>query len=139
MEHLIVVALGIAFVALLGSRVHFHFSLNLTISRRGAETVLSRKGGVRDPRQRDSFDANANRATIRREPVRSLASGADRQQKAGKVSGEASPSQLADLKSALVNLGCRKQQAAAIAARAIESAPDADFDVLLKWAIREAA
>lgn len=44
-----------------------------------------------------------------------------------------------DLKSALVNLGCAKEKARNVAQKVYSQSPEADFSVLLKQAIREAA
>lgn len=52
---------------------------------------------------------------------------------------EAVPKTVSDLTSALHNLGCRTAKARQIAERVYQQAPQANFTVLLKQAIREAA
>jgi hypothetical protein len=52
---------------------------------------------------------------------------------------EAAPQAVSDLTSALHNLGCGAAKARQIAERVYQQAPQANFTVLLKQAIREAA
>ena len=116
MEHLILVALATALFVVLRFRVHIHVTYQSPGRQGGKVSAIA-------------------------------ASRPKRQQRAGEISGEVSPPQLAsaskeqiaELASALVNLGCKRQRAREIASRALELAPEADFDALLKWAIREAA
>lgn len=126
MERIVIALLIAAFVALLFSRIHFHFSFNLTVSRK-AETERSRKGGGRTPQQRGRLDTNANRATIR--------------EKAAGTSVPAvaiRPSQdEADLASALLNLGCEKKKALDVARSAMFHGQD--FDTRFRWAMQNAA
>ena len=127
MEHFIIGTLLIAFAGLLVSRIHFHFSFNLTISRRGAETVRSRKGGGRSPQQRGSFDTNANRATIQREKTAGIL----------QVPAVRSSQDEADLVSALLNLGCEKGTALKVAKAAM--AQGQTFDSRFLWAVQNVA
>jgi hypothetical protein len=129
MEHVLIVALAIAFLALLISRIHFHFSFDLTISRRGAT---------------DTTPLGASRATIRRERERAACPGealpaihSIQDRGVTKALETASASAEADLASALVNLGCKRPKACVIAKLAMQQA--SDFDGRLKWAIRQAA
>lgn len=53
--------------------------------------------------------------------------------------GAAGASTQADISSALINLGCPRTKAFDIAMKVFDQSPSADFTVLLKQAIREAA
>jgi len=102
-----------AFVALLFSRIHFHFSFNLTVSR--------------DPK------VNSTRKS-------STGSGKRRAEISGEVPPAVAirPSQdEADLASALLNLGCEKKKALDVARSAMFHGQD--FDTRIKWAMQNAA
>jgi len=132
MEKVIIFVLASALVGLFFSRLHFHFSFNLTISRRGAT---------------EPNHASSSRATIRRVA----------KQTAGEISGEVPPAVRSirqaddvskrlqqakdraesDIFSALLNLGCEKGKAQNIARSAMGQGKD--FDTRLTWALQHAA
>ena len=127
MEKAIIIALLITLVALFFSRVHFHFSYNLTISR-DPKVNSTRKGPTGSGRPRPvEISGEVPPA------VRSI-------RQSGDVSGvleAARRSAEADLASALVNLGVGRQKAAEVAKRAMGQA--GDFDTRMRWAIQHAA
>lgn len=106
------VLLAIAFAGLLLSRIHFHFSFNLTISR--------------DPK----FNST------RKSPTGSRGRSAG-----GAVTSPAVPirpsQEELDIVSALVNLGCEKSKAPMVASAAMKQGKD--FDSRVKWAVQNAA
>jgi hypothetical protein len=111
MEHFIIGTLLVAFAGLLVSRIHFHFSFNLQVSR-------SKEGHV----------------------VRPVLRGGKRGVRAVTVPPPVSirPSQdEADLVSALLNLGCEKGKALKVARAAMGQG--VDFDSRVKWAVQNAA
>jgi hypothetical protein len=131
MERVLIFVLASALVGLFFSRLHFHFSFNLSISRRGATELIH---------------ASSSRAKIRRgKPT------------AGEISGEVTPAvrsirqaddvskrlQVAkdkaesDIFSALLNLGCEKGKAQNIARSAMGEGKD--FTSRLTWAVQHAA
>jgi hypothetical protein len=112
MEHFIIGALLIAFAGLLVSRIHFHFSFNLTISR-------SKEGHVVRPVLRGG--KRGVRAVTVPPAVQSIRPSQDE----------------ADLVSALLNLGCEKGKALKVAKAAMGQG--VDFDSRVKWAVQNAA
>jgi Holliday junction resolvasome RuvABC DNA-binding subunit len=114
---------ALAFLALLISRIHFHFSFNLTISRSQRAQRVS---------GRDARRENAALPKVEAPAVRSISDpGVTRTLEAARRSAEA------DIVSSLVNLGCDRQKAREVAKRAMEQGKD--FDTRIKWAIQNAA
>jgi hypothetical protein len=114
----IAVLFATAFVILLVVRVHFHFSFNVTISRRGADQKAKIRRGI-------------GGGWPSPPPVLSIKdSGVTKALAARAVAEE-------EVCSALLNLGCAKQKAREVAKLAIEQGKD--FDSRLRWAIRNAA
>ena len=109
---------ALAFCVLLLSRLHFHFSFNLTISR--DPKVNSRKPMRSGEAKRAEFPGEG------KPPVRSIRPTDD-------------PGRHAEsgLCSALVNLGVKRQKAVEVAKKAMQQANN--FDSRLKWAVRNAA
>lgn len=121
------IVLALAFMGLLFSRIHFHFSFNLSISRQaGIDTQRSKSGKVRrvcaSPLQ-SRPKGLAVRSISDPSVTAALKSAADRAEK--------------DLISALVGLGCEKGKALQVAKRAMRQS--SDFDSRLKWAVQNAA
>jgi hypothetical protein len=120
---------ALAFLALLISRIHFHFSFNLTISRSDRLTPGNRKSMAIG---RDARRENAALPKVEAPAVRSISDpGVTRTLEAARRSAEA------DIVSSLVNLGCDRQKAREVAKRAMEQGKD--FDTRIKWAIQNAA
>jgi hypothetical protein len=109
--------LSVAFLVLLSSRVHFHFSFNLTISRCASRQNGRKVSGLsgRGP------GSDSGRALPAIQDI------GERARKAAE----------ADLQSALVNLGMQHQQAVLLAGKAMQQGKD--FDSRIRWAIRNAA
>ncbi len=130
MEKAIIYTLAAALVGLFFSRLHFHFSFNLTISR---EPKL-RHGKIGDPVQEREAKRQAGNLGGTPSAVRSIRQCDDvsKRLEAARASAEA------DLSSALVNLGVTKQKAAEVAKKAIVQGGK-DFDGRLRWAIQNAA
>ena len=109
----VAVLLALTLMALLFSRIHFHFSFSLRLER---------------PTARKSKPMATRREAKRRElcsvvpAVRSI-SESDRAE--------------SDIRSALLNLGCEKGKAIQVAQMAMGQGKD--FDSRLQWALRNAA
>jgi hypothetical protein len=162
MELAIIIILTLSLGALLFSRIHFHFSFNLTISRSEKAIVRQQSGKARRenaalpkveaPAVRHSLTEPATMANLADERT------TERRGDPGVTSGFQSKSRLrsirdsgvtsaieaakrsaeADLSSALINLGCRKEKAESVAKRAMVEGGK-DFDSRLKWALANAA
>jgi hypothetical protein len=128
MEKAIIYTLAAALVGLFFSRLHFHFSFNLTISRSLKFNAPTRAGDREAKRQAGNLGGGTPSA------VRSIRQCDDvsRRLEAARASAEA------DLSSALVNLGVTKQKAGEVAKRAIVQGGK-DFDSRFRWAIQNAA
>jgi hypothetical protein len=126
MELAIIIALTLSLGALLFSRIHFHFSFNLTISRDSKfnSRLKTPPMGSREVKRREVPRLPAVRS-IRDSSVTGAIESAKR-------------SAEADLSSALVNLGCEGKKAAGVAKRAMLEGGK-DFDSRLKWALANAA
>lgn len=127
MELAIIIILTLSLGALLFSRIHFHFSFNLTISRDSKfnSRLKTLPTGSREAKRREgTVEGSPAVRSIRDSSVTSAI-------EAAKRSAEA------DLSSALVNLGCRKEKADMVAKQAMEQGKD--FDSRLKWALSNAA
>jgi hypothetical protein len=130
---------ALAFFALLLSRVHFHFSFNLTISK--AQTLRpssakTSKGqdGLSGGARRLSFPAQSSRDRDSRErpAIQSIRdAGVQKTLDAARAVAEG------EVASALVNLGCKPQKAREVAKKAIEQGKD--FESRVRWAIQNAA
>jgi hypothetical protein len=128
MANVIIFVLASALLGLFFSRIHFHFSFNLTISRQGRPTAVKSMAAKREAKRR----GNNTSGEVEAPAVRSISDrGVTKALEAAKSSVEA------DLYSALLNLGCKAQKAREVASKAILQAPD--FDGRLKWAIQNAA
>jgi hypothetical protein len=130
MELAIMIVLTLSLGALLFSRIHFHFSFNLTISRDSKfnsrlKTPPSGSGKTRRE--------NAALPKVEAPAVRSI-----RDSSVTSAIEAARRSAEADLSSALINLGCRKEKAESVAKRAMVEGGK-DFDSRLKWALTNAA
>src|ERR1700735_3372916 len=103
MELAIIIILTLSLGALLFSRIHFHFSFNLTISRDSKfnSRLKTPPTGSREAKRREKPRPPAVRS-IRDSSVTSAIEAARR-------------SAEADLSSALINLGCRKERADMVA------------------------
>jgi hypothetical protein len=143
------VILALSLGALLFSRIHFHFSFNLTISRLHS---ASGNRGLTPRSRRDRQDGPLSGRSGQ------MAMGTTENTRRGNTSGEveapavrsikdssvtkaleaARLSAEVDLCSALINLGCGKLKALEIAKRAMIEG-GRDFDSRLKWAIQKAA
>ena len=125
MERIVIALLIAAFVALLFSRIHFHFSFNLTISRRGDTEHGGSRGSVlassRSKIRRGKADGAADVPRDVSDAIRSIQPSQDE----------------ADLASALLNLGCEKKKALDVARSAMFHGQD--FDTRIKWAMQNAA
>ena len=124
---------ALAFFTLLLSRVHFHFSFNLTISRsslKGPATIANPAGERARGRRRDP--AVTMEAAETASQVRSIRdSGVQKTLETARAVAEG------EVASALVNLGCDKQKAREVARKAIEQGKD--FESRVRWAIQNAA
>ena len=118
------VLLALSLGALLFSRIHFHFSFNLTISRSNDAHVDRAGLRARKARREGTVEGSPAVRSIRDSSVTSAIEAARR-------------SAEADLSSALINLGCRKEKADSVAKQAMEQGKD--FDTRLKWALSNAA
>lgn len=124
MELAIIIALTLSLGALLFSRIHFHFSFNLTMSK--SALLPPAAGAPRKSNAVRSGETSPNKSVsvIRDSSVASAI-------EAAKRSAEA------DLSSALINLGCEGKKAQSVAKQAMEQGKD--FDTRLKWALSNAA
>lgn len=125
MEHFIIGTLLVAFAGLLVSRIHFHFSFNLQVSRSQTlrpSSAKTSKGQVRPV---------AGSSTPRPFPQETGTAGRDRLRSIRPSQDEA------DLVSALLNLGCEKGKALKVAKAAMGQG--GDFDSRVKWAVQNAA
>jgi hypothetical protein len=119
------ILLALGFLALLFSRIHFHFSFNLTISR---SKTTPRYGAmpVGGKQRRGNLGGGSLPA------VRSISDpGVTKTLEAAKAVAEG------EVCSALVNLGCDKQKARELAKQAMQNGKD--FDSRIRWAIQRAA
>ena len=122
---------ALAFFVLLLSRIHFHFSFNLTISR--------------DPKFNSRKPTGSGGAKRRVEISGEVPSGVRSIDQCLQAARKQAESELeaarkhaeSDLCSALVNLGVKRQKAVEVAKKAMQQADD--FDSRLKWAVRNAA
>jgi hypothetical protein len=112
------ILLALSLGALLFSRIHFHFSFDLTISK---SALLPPAAGA--PRKSNAVRSGGT------SPNKSVA--VIRDSSAARRSAEA------DLSSALINLGCEGKKAQSVAKQAMEQGKD--FDTRLKWALSNAA
>lgn len=123
MERFLLITVALAFFGLLFSRLHFHFSFNLTISR---SPKMTRKGNM-------SRDREAGREVSSVTPaVRSI-----RDSSVTAALKAASDRAESDIRSALLNLGCEKGKASDVARKAMGQGKD--FTTRLQWAIQNAA
>jgi hypothetical protein len=119
---------ALAFFALLVSRVHFHFSFNLTISRRGAtEQIHASRSRAKIRRAEGGSDLERSLPAV--QSIRD--SGVQKTLEAARAVAEG------EVASALVNLGCKPQKAREVAKKAIEQGKD--FESRVRWAIQNAA
>jgi hypothetical protein len=128
MANVLIALLLIALVALLVSRVHFHFSFNLTISRRGAtEQIHASRSRAKIRRAEGGSDLGRSLPAV--QSIRD--SGVQKTLEAARAVAEG------EVASALVNLGCKPQKAREVAKKAIEQGKD--FESRVRWAIQNAA
>jgi hypothetical protein len=139
MEKAIIIALSIALVGLFFSRIHFHFSFRVDMTRSSRLHSASRHGreeasvSVRRPQMAMGTAGSRKAGTSGEAPaIRSISDkGVTKALEAAKHAAEC------DVSSALVNLGCERQKARELAKQAMEQGED--FDSRIKWAISRAA
>src|ERR1700689_456818 len=144
MELAIIIALTLALGTLLVSRIHFHFSFNLAVTRSAAQSGdnagyrlrpngrgdRSRNSSVLPPETAGAWNSPRSGGTSpnKSSSIRDLG--------VTKALEAASHRAELDIASALVNLGCQSQRAQNIARDAMGEAKD--FDGRLRWAIGKA-
>lgn len=127
MEKVIIFVLAACLVALFFSRIHFHFSFNLSISKSSAKS-----GGNAGCRLRPNGGDRSRK--VRRASLNSRGDGGVPVVRSIEAVGNV---QEAELISALVNLGCPRQKSQELAKEAIGKG--SDFDSRIKWALQNAA
>jgi hypothetical protein len=143
MEKVIIIALLIALVGLLFSRIHFHFTFSLDVSRSSrlhsanrnpSDFRRERKAAVGSRPVQMAMGTTGKQAGVSggAPAVRSISdTGVTKALEAARKAAEG------DLVSALLNLGCDRQKAQKLAKDAMTQGED--FDSRVRWAMQHAA